>query len=94
MATRSLGTLTLDLVARIGGFQQGMDRAARAAARAARRMEGDLAGAAGGSISAWQAFGGVLAGIGVGALVDQFIQLGDTYALLVARTSLVTNSQA
>jgi len=29
MASRSLGSLTLDLIARIGGFQQGMDQAAR-----------------------------------------------------------------
>lgn len=29
MASRSLGTLTLDLVAKIGGFEQGMDKAAR-----------------------------------------------------------------
>lgn len=29
MASRSLGTLTLDLIARIGGFQQGLDQAAR-----------------------------------------------------------------
>lgn len=33
MASRSLGTLTLDLIARIGGFQQGMDQAARSAQR-------------------------------------------------------------
>lgn len=33
MATRSLGTLTLDLIARIGGFQQGMDQAARTTQR-------------------------------------------------------------
>lgn len=32
MASRSLGTLTLDLIARIGGFQQGMDRASRSVA--------------------------------------------------------------
>lgn len=31
MANRSLGTLTVDLVAKIGGFQQGMDQAARIA---------------------------------------------------------------
>lgn len=31
MASRSLGVLTLDLVAKIGGFEQGMDRAARKA---------------------------------------------------------------
>ena len=29
MATRSLGTLTLDLVAKIGGFEKGLDKAAR-----------------------------------------------------------------
>jgi hypothetical protein len=31
MASRSLGTLTLDLIARVGGFEQGMDKAARSA---------------------------------------------------------------
>jgi hypothetical protein len=31
MASRSLGTLTLDLVAKVGGFEQGMDKAARSA---------------------------------------------------------------
>ena len=35
MASRSLGTLTLDLIARIGGFEQGMDRAARSVSRTA-----------------------------------------------------------
>lgn len=29
MASRSLGTLTLDLIAKVGGFEQGMDKAAR-----------------------------------------------------------------
>ena len=33
MATRSLGSLTLDLVAKTGGFEQGMDRAARSMQR-------------------------------------------------------------
>lgn len=32
MASRSLGTLTLDLIARIGGFQEGMNRASRSVA--------------------------------------------------------------
>lgn len=39
MASRSLGTLTLDLVAKIGGFEQGMDRAARTADRRMREIE-------------------------------------------------------
>ncbi len=33
MATRSLGSLTLDLVAKTGGFEQGMDRASRSMQR-------------------------------------------------------------
>lgn len=35
MASRSLGTLTLDLIARIGGFEQNMDRASRSVSRTA-----------------------------------------------------------
>lgn len=36
---RSLGTLTLDIVAKLGGFTQGMDQAQRVAADRARRIE-------------------------------------------------------
>lgn len=39
MATRSLGTLTLDLIAKIGGFQEGMDKAARVTDDRTRKME-------------------------------------------------------
>lgn len=39
MASRGLGTLTLDLVARIGGFEQGMDKAARIADKRMREIE-------------------------------------------------------
>lgn len=39
MASRALGTLTLDLVAKIGGFEQGMDRAARTANRRMGEIE-------------------------------------------------------
>lgn len=38
MAARSLGTLTLDLVAKIGGFTQGMDAAARSADKRSREI--------------------------------------------------------
>lgn len=38
MASKSLGTLTLDLIAKIGGFEQGMDRAGRAAERNFKKM--------------------------------------------------------
>jgi hypothetical protein len=39
MATRSLGTLTLDLIAKIGGFTQGMDQASRVADKRMREIE-------------------------------------------------------
>lgn len=37
--SRSLGTLTIDLIARIGGFTQGMDKASRDADKAAKEIE-------------------------------------------------------
>ena len=33
MATKSLGVLTLDLVAKVGGFVQGMDKAERSSVK-------------------------------------------------------------
>ena len=39
MASRGLGTLTLDLIAKIGGFEQGMDKAARHADKRMREIE-------------------------------------------------------
>lgn len=39
MATKSLGTLTVDLIAKTGGFEQGMTRAERSADRSAREIE-------------------------------------------------------
>src|SRR5690606_9750719 len=39
MASKSLGQLTVDLVAKVGGFVDGMDKADRAAARAAKNSE-------------------------------------------------------
>lgn len=39
MASRSLGTLTLDLIARIGGFEQGMDKAARISEKRLKQIQ-------------------------------------------------------
>ncbi|CAN7677064.1 hypothetical protein LJR039_005404 [Pseudorhodoferax sp. LjRoot39] len=48
MAARSLGSLTIDLIMKIGGFTQGATQAERQAARTARelskRKKGDRAG--------------------------------------------------
>ncbi|GEM_PF-778023 len=48
MAAKSLGTLTLDLVAKVGSFEQGMDKASRKAKSSSKEMSSaaDEAGAA------------------------------------------------
>lgn len=53
MASKSLGTLTLDLVARVGGFVQGMDKAERSSAKWRRDVQKsmDAAGKAVGAMS-------------------------------------------
>ena len=54
MASKSLGTLTLDLVAKVGGFTQGMDKAERSSAKWKREVQKnmDAAGKAVGAVSA------------------------------------------
>lgn len=42
MAGKSLGVLTLDLVAKVGGFEQGLDRAARASAKSAKEIQAQM----------------------------------------------------
>lgn len=69
MASKSLGTLTLDLVARTGGFVQGMDKAERSSAKWRKKVERDLdkaskqmkAGLAMGAAAAATAFAGLTA---------------------------------
>lgn len=61
MANRSLGTLSIDLVAKIGGFTQGLDKAEREATKRAKAIESALSGAVGvlagaASISTFTAF--------------------------------------
>ncbi|WP_350403365.1 phage tail tape measure protein [Pseudomonas sp. W17] len=69
MATRSLGSLTLDLIARIGGFEQGMDKAARVSEKRLKEIQkraeevGKKIGIAMGSIAA------AATGAGTAALV-------------------------
>lgn len=42
MASKSLGTLTLDLIAKVGGFEAGMDKASRKSKNTAKSIEKDL----------------------------------------------------
>lgn len=58
MARRSIGTLTLDLILRAGGFQQGMDQAARLAEDRSRRIERSMRGLKTAMAGAFAALGG------------------------------------
>ncbi|QXH44284.1 phage tail tape measure protein [Pseudomonas xanthosomatis] len=61
MASRSLGTLTLDLIARIGGFQQGMDQAARATQRSMSQVERSADRASQAVVTSFKAIAGAAA---------------------------------
>lgn len=72
MASRSLGLLTLDLVARIGGFEKGMDQASRKSDETAKRARK----AAKETADAWSGVGKAItagfAGITIGATIAKF----------------------
>lgn len=97
MASRSLGTLTLDLIARIGGFQQGMDRASRSVA-----STGAAADAASARINALQSQFLSLSSVAsriAGPLAAAFsvhsvYQATEAYSTLTNRLKLVTNGSA
>ncbi|WEJ23663.1 phage tail tape measure protein [Pseudomonas sp. SD17-1] len=69
----SLGTLTLDLIARIGGFTGPMEKASRAAKTSSKEM----ADAANQAKFAWSALGevaaGVVAGLSVASIFGRFV---------------------
>lgn len=73
MASRSLGTLTLDLVARIGGFTKGMSQAERAARDSAARIDRSFRNL-GRAVRTGFAF--LTTGI-IANSVQRFIELGD-----------------
>lgn len=96
MSSRSLGTLTLDLIAKTGGFESGMDKAARVADKRTREIERQAQERAK-AIEA--AFTGMAAGIAgplaaafsVGALMDYGRQLAQT-SLEIQRFAQLTGS--
>lgn len=67
MASKSLGTLTLDLVAKIGGFEAGMDKAARASKKRTDQMKKDFS-------SLGKAFGVALAAFAGGVAFQKIAQ--------------------
>ncbi|HDV6127625.1 TPA: phage tail length tape measure family protein [Pseudomonas aeruginosa] len=74
MASRSLGTLTLDLIAKVGGFVAGMEKAERTAKKGAK----EIGSAADAASLAWGKLGEVaavaLSGITVGAVFGAVIR--------------------
>lgn len=78
MAARSLGTLTLDLVAKIGGFTEGLDRAGRAADKKSREIAASQKRMRQQVEKEWSDLGkviaGGIAGITIAGTFSKFIQ--------------------
>lgn len=70
MASKSLGTLTVDLVAKIAGFEQGLDRAGRTMDKRMREIE-RRAKIAGTAIGVGLAAAGALAARSIKSAIDQ-----------------------
>ena len=84
MAGKSLGTLTLDLVARVGGFVQGMDAAERKSAKWRKQVERDMK-AAGKVMGVALAAGATAAAAGLVMVVNRQRELIDQQAKLAQR---------
>lgn len=88
MASNSLGTLTLDLVAKVGGFEAGMDKAERSAKKSAKGIKGSADDAAkawrNASSAAAGAFAGFIVGAGISAVIKNTKQLAQEQAQLTA----------
>lgn len=78
MASRSLGSLTIDLVAKIGGFTQGLSAAERASDRSARNIASRQKKAAQDTEKAWKNatayIGGAFAGLSIAGVLTSFIR--------------------
>ena len=70
--SRSLGVLTIDLVARTGGFVQGMDKAQRESAKWRRQVQRDMQ-----QIGRYAAVASAAVIAGVGAIVTQSVRAAD-----------------
>lgn len=87
MASKSLGTLTLDLVARTGGFVAGMEKAERQSAKWRRQVEKDMK-AAGVAIGAASA----AAVAGLAYMVKQSINAADEASKLAQAAGVTTEA--
>ncbi|MCH7420019.1 tape measure protein [Pseudomonas mosselii] len=89
MASRSLGTLTLDLIARIGGFQQGMDQAARSTQRSMAQVERHADRASAAVMSSFKSIAGAAAAY-LGA--QQIIQYSQAWVGVQNRIKQVSDT--
>ncbi|WKT59103.1 hypothetical protein Q2E61_09200 [Microbulbifer thermotolerans] len=85
MATRSLGTLTLDLVAKIGGFEQGMDKAGKASEKWKKQVKKDAQ-----KVGKYIAAGSAAAAAGLIALTVQTVRSAEE----IERLAAVSNSSS
>ena len=92
--SRSLGVLTLDLIAKTGGFESGMDKAARTADKKLRQIEREAQARAKAIEDAFATIGGgiaaAFAGIQISDTVRQFFEFGNQ----IQRSTAVANVAA
>lgn len=93
MATRSLGTLTLDLVAKTGGFVLGMSKAERESAKWRRQVERNVK-AAGKTIGVALAAGTAAAAAGLTLMVNRSREAIDVQAKMAQRLNTTSESLA
>ncbi|ENN8392413.1 phage tail tape measure protein [Serratia marcescens] len=81
MASKSLGTLTIDLIAKVGGFTSGMDKAERASDKWRKKVESDIK-SAGSAISGMAALAvtsaAAITAVGVSLLKTSSAQITET----------------
>lgn len=91
MASRSLGQLTIDLIAKTGGFEQGMERAQRTAQRAGRNIARDAEQSAAKLGQIWSgAATAIAAQLAAVFSVAAVMRYADAYTELQNRLRLVT----
>ncbi|GFM89340.1 hypothetical protein PSCICO_47390 [Pseudomonas cichorii] len=97
MASRSLGTLTLDLIARIGGFQQNMDRASQSVTRtgvAADAASARVAAMQGQMLSLSSMAASIAGPLSAAFSVSAIYNASEAYTSLTSRLKLVTEGSA
>lgn len=92
MATRNLGSLTVDLLLKMGGFKQGMDQAEREVARASQRLQASFRKITGGlaAVGVGVSFVGITRGLASAATAA--IEYGDEINKASAKTGVAVEA--